>query len=86
MYVPRATYSFWRSFCTVPESDASGTPRRRAVARYSARRMDAVALMVMDVETRSSGMPSSRQSMSSRLSMATPTRPTSPIACGSSES
>jgi hypothetical protein len=48
--------------------------------------MDAVALMVIDVDTRSSGMPSSSVSMSSRLSMATPTRPTSPTACGSSES
>jgi hypothetical protein len=48
--------------------------------------MAAVALMVIDVDTLSSGIPSSRTSMSSRLSMATPTRPTSPIACGSSES
>ena len=48
--------------------------------------MAAVALMVIEVETRSSGMPSSSVSMSSRLSMATPTRPTSPAASGSSES
>jgi hypothetical protein len=48
--------------------------------------MAAVALIVIDVDTRSSGIPSSRTSMSSRLSMATPTRPTSPVACGSSES
>jgi hypothetical protein len=34
--------------------------------------MAAVELMVIDVETRSSGIPSSRTSMSSRLSMATP--------------
>ncbi len=48
--------------------------------------MDAVALIVIDVDTRSRGMPSSSTSMSSRLSMATPTRPTSPAEWGSSES
>jgi hypothetical protein len=48
--------------------------------------MAAVALMVIDVETRSSGMPSKRSSMSSRLSIATPTLPTSPSERGSSES
>jgi hypothetical protein len=42
--------------------------------------MDAVALMVMDVDTRSSGMSASSLRMSSSVSMATPTRPTSPIA------
>ena len=41
-----------------------------------------MALMVIEVETRSRGIPSSRVSMSSRLSMATPTRPTSPIDVG----
>jgi len=53
---------------------------------YKAMRMQAVALMVMDVLTRSRGMPSKRASMSRRLSMATPTRPTSPSAMGLSES
>ena len=42
--------------------------------------------MVMLVETSSSGMPSNTRSMSSSESMATPTRPTSPSARGSSES
>ncbi len=42
--------------------------------------------MVMLVETRFSGMPSNRRAMSSTESMATPTRPTSPAASGSSES
>jgi hypothetical protein len=42
--------------------------------------MIAVALMVIDVETLSSGMPSNRTAMSSIESIATPTRPTSPEA------
>ena len=45
-----------------------------------------MALMVMEVETRSSGMPSRRISMSSRVEMATPTFPTSPAEAGWSES
>ena len=40
----------------------------------------AVALIVIDVETRSSGMPSKSSAMSASESMATPTRPTSPPA------
>ena len=48
--------------------------------------MMAVALMVIDVDTRSSGMPSNSRTMSSMESMATPTRPTSPAASGWSES
>ena len=42
--------------------------------------------MVMLVETSLSGMPSNTRDMSSTESMATPTRPTSPSARGSSES
>ena len=48
--------------------------------------MAAVELMVMDVETRASGMPSNSVSMSSSEQMATPTLPTSPRARGWSES
>ena len=48
--------------------------------------MAAVALMVIDVVTLSSGRPLSRARMSSRLSMATPTLPTSPSDRGWSES
>ena len=48
--------------------------------------MAAVALIVIEVETRSSGIPSKSSSMSSRLSIATPTLPTSPREWGSSES
>ena len=84
--MPRATYSLRMSFWIVPDSFASGTPWRRATAMYSASRMIAVALMVIDVDTRSSGMPSNSVAMSSSESMATPTRPTSPAASGWSES
>ena len=48
--------------------------------------MTAVALIVIDVETRSSGMPSKSSAMSSIESIATPTLPTSPSASGWSES
>ena len=48
--------------------------------------MIAVALMVIDVDTLSSGMPSKSAAMSSIESMATPTLPTSPAASGWSES
>ena len=40
----------------------------------------AVALIVIDVDTRSSGMPLKSASMSSIESIATPTLPTSPVA------
>ena len=46
----------------------------------------AVALIVIEVETRSSGMPSSSSPMSSRLEIATPTSPTSLRAIGVSAS
>ena len=48
--------------------------------------MIAVALIVIDVETESSGIWSKSVAMSSIESMATPTRPTSPAASGWSES
>ena len=74
------------SFCTVPANCRTGTPWRLPTAMYSASRTIAVALMVIDVETRSSGMPSKSVAMSSIESMATPTRPTSPRASAASES
>jgi len=43
-------------------------------------------LIVIDVDTESSGMPLSSVCMSSTESIATPTLPTSPLACGASES
>jgi hypothetical protein len=42
--------------------------------------------MVIEVVTRSSGMPSKSRRMSWMVSMATPTLPTSPRAWGASES
>jgi hypothetical protein len=43
-------------------------------------------LIVIDVDTSPSGMPASKVSMSASESIATPVRPTSPLARGSSES
>ena len=45
-----------------------------------------MALIVIEVDTPSNGIPSKRRRMSSRVSMATPTLPTSPAASGWSES
>ena len=79
-------YSFRMSFCSVPESVAGSTPWRLATATYSASRMMAVELMVIEVDTIPRGMPSKSVAMSSIESMATPTRPTSPPASEWSES
>ena len=57
-------------------------PAFRATATYIASRIGAVALIVIEVEMRSSGMPSNSISMSRSESIATPTRPTSPSAIG----
>jgi hypothetical protein len=70
------------SFWMVPDNWRGATPWRRATAMYNASRMIAVALMVIDVDTWSSGMPSNSTAMSSIESIATPTRPTSPAASG----
>ncbi len=86
MYVPRAMYSLRMSFCTVPDSAPRAMPRSSATTMYMASNVEAVALIVMLVETRSSGMPSNSTFMSSTVSMATPTRPTSPMARGELES
>ena len=86
MNVPRATYSFNTSFWAVPETFSRGTPCLSATATYMATRIGAGALMVIDVETRSRGMPSKTVSMSASESIATPTWPTSPAARSSSES
>ena len=80
MYVPRATYSLSTSFCAVPEIFARGTPCLSATATYIATSTGAGALIVIDVETASSGMPSNMVSMSASESIATPTWPTSPAA------
>ncbi|GBD29883.1 hypothetical protein HRbin32_00975 [bacterium HR32] len=85
-------HSFWamnslrQSFWMVPRSFDRGMPRRSATATYMAYRTAAGALMVMEVLTSSRGIPSNRTSMSARVSMATPSRPTSPSERGWSES
>src|SRR6266566_2234159 len=84
MYVERAMYSFKMSFWTVPRSTPRRTLRPSATAMYRASRIGAVALIVMLVLTRSSGSASKRRPMSSRVELATPTRPTSPRASGAS--
>ena len=81
-----AMYSFRMSFWSVPSRDSSGTPWRSATARYIASRTAAGALIVMEVETLPRGMSRKSASMSARVSIATPSRPTSPSAMGSSES
>ena len=62
----------------VPPRRARGTPRPSATATYMARAIGAVALMVMEVVTSSSGMPSKRTSKSRSVEIATPSLPTSP--------
>jgi len=81
-YVPRAMYSLRMSFWMVPFNAVDGTPWRLPTAMYRASRIDAVALMVIDVLTLSRGMPSNRVSMSSSDATDTPTLPTSPRAKG----
>ena len=73
-------YSFKMSFCVVPRNCRAEMPCASAVAMYIARRMIAGPLIVIEVETRSSGMPRKSVSMSSSEEMATPPRPTSPSA------
>ena len=71
-------YSFNRSFWMVPLMALAGTPRSSATNSYMSSKMAAVELMVMLVVTWSSGRSANRVRMSSRVSMATPTLPTSP--------
>ena len=79
-------YSFRMSFCTVPRSRDGATPCCSATSSYSSSSSDAGALIVIDVDTSPSGMPPRRIVMSASESIATPVRPTSPSARGSSES
>src|SRR3972149_2905323 len=73
-----AMNSFSMSFWIVPPSRSQGTPCFSATARYMARRTEAVQLTVMEVVTSPSGIPAKRRSMSSRVEIETPSRPTSP--------
>ena len=75
-------YSFSRSFWMVPLIALAGTPRSSATSSYISSKMAAVELMVMLVVTLSSGRSANRVRMSSSVSMATPTLPTSPSARG----
>ena len=79
-------YSLRMSFWVVPLTWTRATPCFSAAATYRARRTAADALIVIEVLTVPSGRPSSRISMSARELTGTPTRPTSPSACGASES
>ena len=74
------------SFWIVPVTFSNGTPCFSAAARRKQYSMMAGPLIVMETDTRSSGIPSNRVSMSARLVMATPHLPTSPSERGSSES
>ena len=82
MYVPRAMNSLRMSFCTVPWSLARGTSCSSATTTYIASSTGAVALMVIEVDTRSSGISWNSRSRSSTVSIATPALPTSPSAMG----
>ena len=79
-------YSLRMSFCVVPPTFARSAPCFFAAATYIASRIGPVALIVIEVVTRSSGRPSVSVSMSCSEAIATPTLPTSPSACASSES
>ncbi len=86
MYVPRAMYSLSMSFWMVPDRPRGLAPCSSATVWYISSRTAAGALMVIDVDTLSSGIPSNSARMSARLSIATPTLPTSPCAAAASES
>ena len=79
-------YSFKMSFCIVPLRYEASTPCSSATTTYIASNIIAGALMVIDVLTLSSGIPSSNSLMSARVEIDTPTLPTSPIDNSSSAS
>src|SRR5438067_857408 len=74
------------SFCGVVTTRSRATPCASATAKYMAVMGAAMPLIVSETLTRLSGMPANASSMSARVSMAMPTRPTSPSGRGSSES
>jgi hypothetical protein len=77
-----AMYSLRISFCTVPVSFSEGTPCFSPTTMYMASRIEAGALMVMEVEISSSLIRSKSISISCSESMATPQIPTSPRESG----
>jgi hypothetical protein len=70
----------------VPSRTAQSTPWRSAAARKNANTTTAGPLIVIEVVISPSGILSNSVSKSSRESVATPQRPTSPSLRGSSES
>ena len=86
MYSFCAMYSLRMSACTVPEIFFRSQPRCSARATYIASRIHAVGLIVSDTEIFSRSMSASSASMSASVSIATPSRPTSPSLIGWSES
>jgi hypothetical protein len=81
-----AMYSLKMSVWSVPFRAPGSAPWRSAATRYMQKTGTAGPLMVIEVVTSPSGMPSKRTSMSAAESMATPQWPTSPSERGSSES
>ncbi len=81
-----AVYSLRMSFCSVPVSSDESTPRSSATTRYIASIAAAEPVIVSDVDTSSSGMPSNSACVSSTVSTATPVLPTSRTNTGWSES
>jgi hypothetical protein len=70
----------------VPPSRSGPIPLSSAATTKKASMIAAGALIVIETVTSSSGMPANSVSMSSSVSMATPSRPTSPRLRGLSES
>ncbi len=68
------------SFWVVPASSAGSAPCSSATTWYNASSHIAVALIVIDVFIRASGIPSNNRRMSPRCAIGTPTLPTSPRA------
>ena len=64
----------------------TSTPFSSATATYIANKIDAGALIVIEVDTEEISIPSNNALISSMLSIATPTFPTSPKDIESSES
>ena len=81
-----AMYSLRMSAWIVPPSTSGGMPCFSATTTYWASTTAAGAFTVIEVVTRSSGMPAKRSSMSASVSTATPSRPTSPSERAWSES
>ncbi len=75
-----AMNSLSMSFWIVPATLFHGTPWRSATTRYIASSTEAEQLIVIEVETLSSGMRSNRRAMSWTEETETPSRPTSPRA------